>query len=158
MSPLRKLHSRLGRGVLRAWDSLAEGWRQLAGRSGAALTHFKSGAGEVPEDSPTWGLLPGEAWETAQFVIVRVELPGMNKNDIDVSVRADRVRMRGDKRSEGEHVDRKYHVMERAFGSFERTIALPARVIEESAEVTYKDGVVTVILRKAEPVPPRPVR
>jgi HSP20 family protein len=157
MAPLRELRSHLERGVVRAWGSLAEGWRQLLSRSSGALTQFASGAGEVPKDSPTWGLLPGEAWETAQSVIIRVELPGMSKEDIDVSIHGNLLRVRGDKRSEGEHAGRTYHVMERAFGSFERVIALPARIVEESAEVTCKDGVITVILRKPEPTPPRPL-
>ena len=157
MDPLGKLPSRLGRGAVRAWSGLAEGWRQLLSRSGESLTHFDAALKSSGTDGefPSWGLVPVEAWETAQSIIVRVELPGMSREDIDVELAGTFVRIRGEKRSGGEAADRRYHLMERAFGRFERRIPLPARVEEDTAEVSYRDGVVTVIVRKTEPSPPR---
>jgi len=160
MDPLKNLRSHLEQGIVRAWESLTHGWRELLSRSSGALTHFASsdrseGDARPREDFPHWGLLPGETWETAQSLIIRVEVAGMQKKDLDISVRGNVLHVRGEKRSEGEHRGRSYHLMERAYGRFERTIPLPHDIDSERAEVSYKDGVITVILPKTEPSPPR---
>ncbi len=160
MDPFKHLRSQLERGIVRAWESLTEGWRELLSRSSGALTHFTASAKskdeqESGQDFPHWGLLAGETWETAQSVIIRVEVPGMNKNDLDISVQKNFLCIRGEKRSEGEHRDRLYHLMERAYGRFERTIPLPHDIDRERAEVSYQDGVITVILPQTDAIPPR---
>ncbi len=161
MDPFKHLRSQLQHGVARAWESLTQGWRELLSRSSGALTHFSATANskkeeqESQQDFPHWGLLAGETWETAQSVIIRVEVPGMNKDDLDISVQGNFLHIRGEKRSEGEHRGRLYHLMERAYGRFERTIPLPHDTDRERAEISYQDGVITVILEKTEAIPPR---
>ncbi len=128
-------------------------------RSNDALTQYVSSAKQRKADGntkhfPTWALLAGECWETAQAVIVRIELPGMRKEDINVSVDRGRLRIRGDKQFSGEDEPRFYHLMERAFGRFERSIPLPHNIDARRAEVSYQDGVLTVILPKSEVAPP----
>jgi HSP20 family protein len=158
MDPMRKLRSELERGISRAWESLTEGWREVLTRSSGALTQYvraaKQRGKEADKSFPTWALLAGECWETAQSVIVRIELPGMRKEDIHVSVDHGRLRIRGIKRSSGEDEPRFYHLMERAFGSFERSVPLPSNIDAGHAEVAYDDGVITVILPKTEATPP----
>lgn len=158
MDPLRKLRSELEREIARAWEGLTEGWRELLTRGSASLTRFvhvrKSASDPQSQDFPQWALLAAECWETAQSVIVRVELPGMRKEDIDISVDAGQLKIRGDKRSSGEEEMRRYFFMERAFGRFERRIALPTNIDARRAEVSYQGGVITVILPKTEAVPP----
>ena len=63
--------------------------------------------------------------------------------------------VRGVKRSDGEHQGRLYNLMERAYGRFERSVPITHEVDRERAEVTYKDGVITVIVPKLESTPPR---
>ena len=104
MDPIKKLRSELERGISRAWESLTEGWREVLTRSSGALTQYvraaKQGGNEESNKAfPTWALLAGECWETAQSVIVRIELPGMRKEDIHVSVDHGRLQIRGIKRS-----------------------------------------------------------
>jgi HSP20 family protein len=159
MDPIQKLRAELERSVSRAWEGLTEGWREILTRGNGALTHFvrvaKQKRGEnVAKDFPQWGLLAGECWETAQAVIVRLELPGVRKEDIDVSVTRGRLRLRGERRHFGNAERRHYHLMERAFGRFERSIPLPSNLDPARAEVSYQDGVVTVILPKTEAIPP----
>lgn len=160
MDPLKHLRSQLQQGVVRAWESLTEGWHEVLSRSSGALTHFTApakskGELESQQDFPHWALLAGETWETAQSVIIRVEVPGMNKNDLDISVQKNFLSIRGEKRSEGEHSGRLYHLMERAYGRFERTFPLPHDIDRERVEVSYQNGVITVILPKADAIPPR---
>ena len=146
--------------IARAWEELAEGWRQLLSRNSDALTHFvadarkKTGQQSVP-DFPQWSLLAAETWETAGAIIVRIEVPGMEKEDFDVSLHGSTLRIRGEKRSVGNVHERKYHLMERAYGRFERTVSLPQYIDDAPGEVSYKDGILTIILAKTEPIPPR---
>lgn len=163
MEPLKRLRSQLGQGVARAWESLSEGWRELASRSGDALTPF-SGRGaadsaaqsgpDVKPEFPRWGLLAGETWETAQSIIIRLEIAGVKQEDLDISVQGNVLHVRGEKLATAESEGRRYHLMERAYGRFERRIALPQAVDDEAAEVSVSDGVVTVILPKKEALPP----
>lgn len=161
MDPMRKLRSELGHDISRAWEGLTEGWRQMFTRGGAALTRFvrvrTSPSGRESQDFLQWALLAGECWETAQSVIVRVELPGLRKEDIDISIHSGQLRIRGEKRSSGEEEEmetRHYHFVERAFGRFERSVPLPTNIDADRAEVSYHGGVITVILPKTEPMPP----
>jgi len=159
MDPIRHLRSELERGISRAWEGVTEGWREVLSRSSGALTHFVRAAKQKKGDAeradfPHWALLASESWETAQSVIVRIEMPGMNKEDIDVSIYRGSLRIRGEKRSAGDHQGRLYHLMERAYGRFERTISLPHNIDAAQAEVSYQDGVITVIVPKTEPTPP----
>jgi HSP20 family protein len=160
MEPLKDLRSRLEEKIGRAWGLLTEGWRELLSRSGGALTQFDTSSKTTDppparEDFPRWSLLAAETWETAQSVIIRIEVPGMRKEDLDISIRANVLVVCGVKRSEGEHEGRRYSLMERAYGTFERTIPVPHEIDRDRAEVTYRDGVLTVILPKTEPTPPR---
>jgi HSP20 family protein len=154
----RKLRSELERGISRAWEGLTEEWRQILVRSSGALTHFvraaKHKGGGTKEDFPQWALLAGESWETAHSVIVQIEMPGMSKEDIDVAIYPGGLRIRGEKRSAGDPKGRLYHLMERAFGRFERSLSLPHNIDTANAEVSYQDGVITVIVPKTRATPP----
>ena len=160
MEPLKDLRLRLAKKIGRAWELLCEGWRELLTRRSGALTYFDTspadpGRPAAPESFPRWSVLAGETWETAHAVIIRLEVPGMRKNDLDISIRANVLVVRGVKRSEGEHEGRRYSLMERAYGTFERTIPVPHEIDRHRAEVTYQDGVLTVVMPKTEPTPPR---
>jgi HSP20 family protein len=160
MDPLKDLRSQLEQKIGRAWEMLTEGWRELLTRSGSALTHFDrraktGGRARSGQEFPHWSLLAAETWETAQAVIIRVEVPGMRKEDLDVKLHANLLVVRGVKRSESEQEERRYSLMERAYGTFERTIPVTHEIDRDRVEVSYRDGVITVILPKSEPTPPR---
>ena len=141
----------------RVRQSFTEGWREL-GRSSGALTHFRTDGtqkDQSPQEFPSWSLLAAETWETAQSVVIRVEIPGMNEDDLAADIHGNILRIRGEKRSGAAQQGRRYHLMERAYGLFERSIPLPHGVDDERAEVAYRDGVLTVILPKTEIAPPR---
>jgi HSP20 family protein len=129
-------------------------------RSGGALTHFdpRTKTGEESRSSqnfPHWSLLAAETWETTLSVIIRLEVPGMRKEDLDIKINGNLLVVRGVKLPETEHEERRYNLMERAYGSFERTIPITHEIDRERVEVSYQDGVITVILQKSEPTPPR---
>ena len=72
----------------------------------------------------------------------------MEKEDCHVSIDGSMLRVKGEKRFERATSDSTYHVMERAYGVFERTIPLPHEVAADKAEASYKNGVLTVRLPK----------
>ena len=157
MEPPKDLRSHLEEKLGRVWELLAEGWRELLSRSGGALTHFgkTSDRLEDHQNFPHWSLLAGETWETARSVIIRLEVPGMRKEDFDISIRGNVLVVRGVRRSEEAQESRRYSLMERAYGTFERKIPVTHEVSRDEADVSYQDGVLTVILPKADDIPPR---
>ncbi|NMM12393.1 MAG: Hsp20/alpha crystallin family protein [Rhodoferax sp.] len=154
MNSLKQTGINIGREITRAWESLSEGWHELLSRSSDALTHFtRHKDSEQPTDNalatfPRWSLLAGEMEETGKDVVVRVELPGMDKDDCIISIEGNVLHLRGEKRFERETSDSTYHVMERAYGAFQRSIPLPRNVNIEQAEASFKNGVLTVRLPK----------
>ncbi len=155
LNTFKETGKNLGREISRAWDKLSEGWHELLSRSSNALTPFTHHKNvEIPEDTalaqlPRWSLLAGELEETSKDVLVRVELPGMDKTDCQITIEGNVLHLRGEKRFEREASDSTYHVMERAYGAFHRAIPLPRNVNIDHAEANFKNGVLTVRLPKA---------
>lgn len=149
---LRKAGKEIGKEFNRAWETLSEGWRELLSRSGEALTHFtkheSADSTAAPARSPSWSLLAGEVEETETMLIVRLEVPGLNREDITLSVEGNSLRIRGEKRYIREQERGSYHIMERAYGSFQRIIPLPQTVDGERCEASLNNGVLNVRLPK----------
>jgi HSP20 family protein len=88
--------------------------------------------------------------ETDEEVRVRAELPGLEPEDLDISLDRDRLVLKGEKKEEHEKEEKGYHVIERSFGSFYRTIQLPAEVDPQKADATFKNGVLKINLGKQQ--------
>ncbi|UCG79643.1 MAG: Hsp20/alpha crystallin family protein [Desulfobacterales bacterium] len=88
--------------------------------------------------------------ETAKEVVVKAELPGMDPKEIDVSVHADILTLRGERKQEKEEKGENFHRMERSYGSFSRSIQLPAEVDSGKVNATYKDGVLKITMPKTK--------
>jgi HSP20 family protein len=156
LDSLKQAKRTLARGINRTLDQIAEGWRELVHRSSDALTHFTHRKHEVTtaaDQHPVfanWSLLAGEVEETDKEIVVRVEAPGMEKEDFQVTIDGNMLYLKGEKRFERATNDSTYHIMERAYGWFERAIPLPREVAGHKAEASYKNGVLTVRLPKLE--------
>lgn len=81
---------------------------------------------------------------------VKAEIPGMNKDDIKISVRDNRLSITGERKQESETKDKKFHRIERFYGKFSRNIRLPADVDADKVKATYKDGILNISLPKPE--------
>ena len=86
--------------------------------------------------------------ETKDDFTVKAEIPGVEQKDVSVSLEDQMLTIKGEKHKEKEEKDEKYHRVERSWGGFTRTIALPAGVETEKVNATFKDGVLTVKLPK----------
>ncbi len=97
----------------------------------------------------TWAEIPKvDIRETKKAVVVEAEIPGMTGEDIDVTVNGDYLRIKGEKRHESKQENDQYYRAERRYGTFERTVKLPAEVTENKSCATYKNGVLTISLPK----------
>lgn len=101
--------------------------------------------------------LSGENWypsvdvsERDKDIIVKAEIPGVEKDDIDIALEGRLLTIRGEKKHEKEEKNEHYHRVESSFGYYRRTIELPTAVDESKVEAKYKNGVLKINLRKAK--------
>lgn len=145
-------------GLNRAWDTLAEGWRELRDRATDALTRFHAPAArggletrdeQVARGGARWGFLAAEISDGDDSIEVMLEVPGMEPADLDIQVKDDVLVIRGEKHVSHDQQRGQYHLMQRAYGRFERVLRLPARVDDGEAKASYKRGVLHVSLPKS---------
>jgi len=96
--------------------------------------------------------------EDKENVIVQVELPGMKKEDIDISLHDGCLSISGERKSDETHRDSDVYREERFVGRFQRTVELPAPVASDKVKAQYKDGVLTVTLPKTEEAKPKQIQ
>ena len=87
--------------------------------------------------------------ETEDRVVVKAELPGIEEKDIDLSINGNLLTIRGEKKRLKKENDGDHYLGDRYYGSFYRTFALPADIVQEKDEVTFKKGVLRISVRKA---------
>jgi len=154
MSTLQDLKN----GLSRAWDGIAEGWRDFTARAGDALTRFNPVHRAGSEDDSRarlavagsrWGVLAAEVKVDDEQVEVALECPGMKEEDFTIDVHDDVLVVRGEKHVEQERTEGRFHVMERAYGTFERALRLPVQVDESGGKASYRRGVLHITLPRA---------
>lgn len=87
--------------------------------------------------------------ETDKEIEVVAELPGVEEKDIDVSLADDLLTIKGEKKSESEKKEKDYHLIERSYGSYERSMRLPCEVESDKVNAEFKNGVLKVTLPKS---------
>jgi HSP20 family protein len=88
--------------------------------------------------------------ETDDEVVVAVDLPGMDKGDVEISVAEDLLEIKAERKEEKEEKGEEFYRKERSFSRYERSLQLPAEVKAEEARASLQDGVLTVRLPKVE--------
>jgi len=96
-----------------------------------------------------------DLYEEKDNLVVKVELPGMKREDIEVSLHEGSLSISGERKSEETHQDADVHRTERFFGRFQRTVALPTPVAADKVKAQYKDGILTITLPKTEEAKPK---
>lgn len=89
-----------------------------------------------------------EVAETPEAVEITTELPGMDEKDVEISVADGVLTIRGEKKEEREEEKKSYRVIERSYGSFERSLALPRSVDTGAVNATLTKGVLKIVLPK----------
>jgi HSP20 family protein len=96
--------------------------------------------------------------ETDENVVVTAELPGVNQDNVNITVVNDVLTLKGKKKEEKEIKKENYHRIERSYGSFQRSVSLPTGVQADKAKATYKDGILTITIPKAEETKPKSIK
>jgi HSP20 family protein len=96
-----------------------------------------------------------DVYEDGENVYVRAELPGMKREDIELSLHDGSLSLSGERKSEEKFNDAEVYRAERFFGRFQRTVTLPTPVATDKVKAQYKDGILTVTLPKAEEAKPK---
>lgn len=142
--------------TLRAWDPVDElaGFRRL----------FDSPFGSSPQCCS--GTAPGgtewrplvDVVETKEQTVLKVEIPGVKPADFAISIEKDTLTVKGERRQEVEATEEGYTRMERAYGTFQRSMILPPTVDADRVKATYRDGVLEIQLPKKEEAKPKSIQ
>jgi HSP20 family protein len=117
---------------------------------------FFRGVDEPSLFNSTW--IPAvDVAEEDDAYVVKVELPGVNKDDVKITLESNILTIRGEKKAESEVKQKNYHRTERSYGSFQRSFTLPTTVKNDKIDATYRDGILTVALPKAEEAKPKQI-
>ena len=102
-----------------------------------------------------WSAPAIDMYQTDDEVVVKAAVPGLKASDVQISVAGDTLTMRGEFKEKSETGDKAYHIREQRYGSFERSLTLPAPVLADKAKAEFEDGILTITLPKAEEVRPK---
>ena len=100
---------------------------------------------EFEEISPTVDI-----FEEGHDIVMKAELPGMKKEDIEVNITDDIITLSGEKKKEEKIEKKNYHRLERSYGSFVRSFRLPTEVQTEQVKAQFKDGILEIRVPKTE--------
>jgi HSP20 family protein len=142
--------------LMRRYAGWTSPWREME--------RLRREMNQLYSDWPTrarWGTAPSypamNVWMDENSAIVTAQLPGVVPDDIEISVEEDTMTLRG-KREPGEETEGvTYHRQKRRYGSFVRTFRVPFRVDAGKVEATFKNGVLNIVLPRAEEDQPRKI-
>lgn len=101
---------------------------------------------------------PTDVSEDADGIQISMELPGVDADDVRLSLENNILTISGEKRQQGDQKNERVHRYERTYGTFERTFVLPSTVDPERIEARYENGVLLITIPKAERAKPREIR
>lgn len=121
---------------------------------------FDESLGDVWGEGPGWPMggalmqrLPFESprvdiAETDSAVLVTADLPGLDEQDVQVSLDENLLTIHGEKKAEREEQKKNYHLMERSYGAFQRAVPVPAGIDRKKIKASFKNGVLHITLPK----------
>lgn len=101
---------------------------------------------------------PVDMYETENEVVVKIPMPGVKTEDVDITITGDTLSIKGETKKEKEAKDKNYIRKECSYGSFSRTVVLPDGLQNDKAEATFEDGVLNISLPKSEKVKPKQIK
>lgn len=123
-----------------------EGMDYLRRRMDRLLDEFMHGDGG--ERGERW--LPSvDVMEDKDKYVIRADVPGLNKDDIKITLQENVLTITGEKKQEKEQKERAYHLTERTYGQFTRSFTLPSKVDPNNIKAEFKDGVLEINLPKS---------
>ena len=112
---------------------------------------------DEPASTTTWSPAV-DIFETESEIVVKAEVPGMDRKDITLNLENNVLTLRGERRFLKETKEENYHRIERSYGGFSRAFSIPATVDEEKIRADYQDGVLKIVLPKKEQLRPKQIK
>jgi HSP20 family protein len=102
--------------------------------------------------------LPLDVCETENEFVIKAALPGVKPDDVQITIHGDTLTIRGESKAEEEKKGEHWHLRERRFGVFQRSLSLSAPVNSDKAQADFEHGVLTLTLPKSESAKPRQIK
>jgi len=119
---------------------------------------FKAARGNE-EDLNTASWMPlTDIYEDNENYKLKLDLPGINKEDVKISINRGVLSISGERKQENESSDSKFHRVERVYGKFYRSFTLPERVMEDKIHADFTNGQLCVVIPKAEEAKPKEIQ
>lgn len=98
-----------------------------------------------------------DIYETPETIVMKAELPGLSREDIEIQIRDNALTLRGERRFAKDAQQENYLRIERAYGAFQRSFTLPATIQQDKIRAVFRDGVLELTLPKAEDAKPKKI-
>ncbi len=135
------------------WDPI----REMMGMRNQMDQVFEDFFSRSPVSYDGYGVVNLDMIQTADEVIVKASVPGIKPDDLNIAVTGDTLTIRGEVKSEEEKKDANYHMREIKYGSFARSVLLPCAVVADKAQAEFENGMLRLVLPKAEEVKPKTI-
>jgi HSP20 family protein len=140
------------------WDPFRE-VSALQERMNRLFSNYRSASPYREEEiSQSPWVPPVDIYETEDSLVFKAELPGVTKEDITVEVKDNTLTLKGEKKFGKEAKEESYHRVERAYGAFQRAFTLPGTMEQDKVKAKFKDGILEIVLPKAEKSKPKQIR
>jgi len=138
------------------WDPFRD-LNMLQDRMNRLFDEGRAWRNDEPAATTTWSPAV-DIFETDGEIVVKAEVPGMERKDITLNLENNVLTLKGERRFAKETKDENYHRIERSYGTFSRSFSIPATVDEEKIRADYTEGVLKIVLPKKEQVKPKQIR
>jgi HSP20 family protein len=142
--------------AIQVWDPFREAISLRDAMSALFQESFIRPASLPAQDGSA--VLPLDVSETDDEFVIKASVPGIKPEDVQITVQGDMLTIRGEGRWEEEKDGERWHLRERRFGSFQRSVTLGTPLDADKAQSHYEHGVLTLTLPKAEGAKPRQIK
>ena len=104
-----------------------------------------------------WSVPAVDLYQTDNEVVVKAALPGIKAEEVQINITGDVLSLKSEVKQSEEVKEKAYHIREQRWGTFERTLALPANVVADKAKADFENGILTIALPKAEEAKPKTI-
>ncbi|HUK56109.1 MAG TPA: Hsp20/alpha crystallin family protein [Nitrospiria bacterium] len=139
---------REGERVVAVWEPFRD-LRNMHDEMDRLFSSFWPNGGRELTPAAEW-MPAADLYEDKEQIVVKLELPGVRKEDVSISLTEDTLTIKGERKTEKEERRENYFRIEGKYGSFLRMIELPRPVKADAIKAEYKDGILKIVLPKAE--------
>lgn len=104
-----------------------------------------------------WSVPAVDMYQTENEIVVKAALPGIKADEVQINITGDVLTLKGEVKQQEDVKEKAYHIHEQRWGTFERTLVLPANVVADKAKADFENGILTITLPKAEEAKPKTI-